>query len=119
MVGRYLYNILYSIDQLGNTICGGDPDESISSSLGKRAREGKLRGWPKFLSNALSKIEPDHCINAIEADEGSRALRNVAIRCDKAIVDSGIVVRCRLAAGHPGQHRGHRGRLGHRVWVGW
>jgi len=27
MIGKWLLNILISIDQLGNTIAGGDPDE--------------------------------------------------------------------------------------------
>jgi len=35
MIGKYLLNILISIDQLGNTFAGGDPDETISSRLGK------------------------------------------------------------------------------------
>lgn len=32
---KYLYNILIGIDQLANAILGGDPDETISSRLGK------------------------------------------------------------------------------------
>lgn len=32
---KYLYNILIGIDQLVNALLGGDPDETISSRLGK------------------------------------------------------------------------------------
>lgn len=39
MLKKYLYNILISLDQLGNTILGGDPDETISSRLGKNYRD--------------------------------------------------------------------------------
>ncbi|MDP4158147.1 MAG: hypothetical protein Q8911_00075 [Bacillota bacterium] len=34
-MGKYFYNILIGIDQLCNTILGGDPDETISSRMGK------------------------------------------------------------------------------------
>lgn len=37
---RYIWNLLISIDQLVNTITGGDPDETISSRCGKKARQG-------------------------------------------------------------------------------
>ena len=32
---KYLYNILIGVDQLVNAIFGGDPDETLSSRLGK------------------------------------------------------------------------------------
>lgn len=35
LVKKYIYNILIGIDQLCNAILGGDPDETISSRLGK------------------------------------------------------------------------------------
>lgn len=34
-VKKYLYNILIGVDQLCNTILGGDPDETMSSRMGK------------------------------------------------------------------------------------
>ena len=36
LIRKYLRNLLVAIDQLLNTILGGDPDETISSRLGKR-----------------------------------------------------------------------------------
>ena len=35
MIFKYFLNVLIGVDQLGNTILGGDPDETISSRLGK------------------------------------------------------------------------------------
>ena len=65
---RYFWNILVSIDQLANTILGGDPDETISS------RSGKLqdtRCWAKCLCWFLNKLDTNHCKKSIEEDEGS------------------------------------------------
>lgn len=74
-VRRYIYNLLYSIDQLGNTIAGGDPDETISSALGKMERDGELRRFSRFLCRALDRLDPGHVKKAIENDEGARGLR--------------------------------------------
>jgi hypothetical protein len=65
----YLINILVSIDQLLNTLLGGDPDETISSRCGKRRTKCKVCGW---LCWALDKIDPRHCAKYIERDEGAR-----------------------------------------------
>lgn len=32
---KYIWNLLIAIDQLFNTILGGDPDETMSSRMGK------------------------------------------------------------------------------------
>lgn len=32
---RYLFNILLALDQLGNVLTGGFPDETMSSRMGK------------------------------------------------------------------------------------
>lgn len=67
MVKRYIWNILISIDQLFNTLFGGDPDETISS------RAGKLEDKCKFcwlLCKFLDLFEKNHCKKAIEKDEG-------------------------------------------------
>lgn len=74
MLKKYLFNILISLDQLVNTILGGDPDETISSRLGKYVRQG--RGWiPKTICKALNfLLGPDHCIRSIEEDRGSNAI---------------------------------------------
>jgi hypothetical protein len=35
MVRKYFWNILVSIDQFVNTLLGGNPDETVSSRMGK------------------------------------------------------------------------------------
>ena len=60
-------NILIAIDQLFNTIAGGDPDETISSRVGKY-HKGSL------LYKLLNFIEKNHCENSIEKDEGENEI---------------------------------------------
>ncbi len=77
--GKWIFNILVSIDQLGNAICGGDPDETISSRLGKiKVRNGGKIPWrrpiSRLLDAGLDKIDENHSIDAIEDDEGMNAV---------------------------------------------
>jgi hypothetical protein len=65
---RYIWNILISIDQLFNTIFGGCPDETISSRMGKRARNGDEFG--KLICKILNLFDKEHCEKSIEEDEG-------------------------------------------------
>ncbi|RMG30244.1 MAG: hypothetical protein D6721_04350, partial [Gammaproteobacteria bacterium] len=62
---------LVGIDQLANAVIGGDPDETISSRIGKRRGRCKLCAALCWL---LDKIDPRHCARSIEADEGRREL---------------------------------------------
>ena len=67
----YVKNLLIAIDQLANTIFGGDPDETISSRCGKYVRRN--RGWfPCQLCKILNWFQKDHCIQSIEEDRGER-----------------------------------------------
>ena len=77
-IKSYFWNILISIDQLVNTLFGGDPDETISSRLGKWAREGENKqGIRKHIFNFVNFIveffEKDHFKKSIEEDEGDDA----------------------------------------------
>jgi hypothetical protein len=65
---RYFWNILISVDQLINTLLGGDPDETISSRCGKY----RHRKICRFICQILDKIEYRHCEKSIEIDEGKR-----------------------------------------------
>jgi len=66
----YIWNILISIDQLVNTILLGDPDETLSSRMGKYAERG--RGFiPCTICRFLNIFDKDHCIRSIERDEGN------------------------------------------------
>jgi hypothetical protein len=65
---RYIWNLLISLDQLLNTLINGDPDETISSRMGKRAREGDQLG--KLVCRVLNIFDKNHCEKSIEEDEG-------------------------------------------------
>lgn len=67
---KWIFNVLIGIDQLGNAITGGDPDETISS----RAAKGQFKGkwWGRWLCKALDIVDPGHCPDAIEKDEGDK-----------------------------------------------
>lgn len=66
---KYFWNILISIDQLGNTILGGDPDETISSRCFKLIKTCYLC---RFFCWIADKIDPNHCEKSVELDEGKR-----------------------------------------------
>ena len=81
---KYHLNIGIAYDQLGNAVGaplfnvilrkrGGDrfgnPDETISSVIGKLKRSGHLTLMGKFFANLLNKIEINHVEKAIEEDE--------------------------------------------------
>lgn len=70
---RYVWNVLIAIDQLGNVLTGGVPDETISSRLGKWKKRTPNPKWydPRhWLERTLNWIDPNHAIDAIEYDEG-------------------------------------------------
>lgn len=78
-LGKWGLNVLIGLDQFGNALVGGDPDETISSRLGKlKVRHGGHIPWyrpvSKFVDWGLDKIDPGHSIDAIEEDEGDDAL---------------------------------------------
>lgn len=85
-ISRYFWKLAICDDQKGNVACSyifnhffwnipmggyksGNPDESISSVVGKNKSAGTLR-WPgKVLDWILNKLDPGHSVDAIEQDE--------------------------------------------------
>jgi len=65
----YFVNVLIGFDQLLNAIFGGYPDETISSRIGKHVVKNDSRVC-NILSNLLNLVDKNHCIDAIEKDEG-------------------------------------------------
>jgi hypothetical protein len=63
----YFLRILISIDQLANTILGGNEDETISSRAAKAKLQGKR--WGCVLCKLLDKLDKNHCEKSIEMDE--------------------------------------------------
>lgn len=72
---KYVKNYLISIDQQLNVIYRGDPDETISSRLGKGVRYNGLsaRKWTvaHLLYVILDKLDKNHSEDSIEYDEGN------------------------------------------------
>lgn len=83
-VASWFYAWALSIDQLGNVVCKelfndalitpsgitfGNPDETISSVLGKNKLNDSLTVTGKSLDWILNKLDPGHSIKSIEADE--------------------------------------------------
>ena len=74
----YLKNVLVAIDQLGNAICGGNPDVTISARTGYFANIGstRLKVWwklmEKIINFAFHPLDgPNHCLNAYHSDNES------------------------------------------------
>lgn len=62
----YIHRLLVAIDQLGNTVADGDPDETISSRVGRNAVAG--RRWALILEKLIDAIPcfgKGHCRRAI------------------------------------------------------
>lgn len=68
---KYAWNLLIALDQIFNSLLAGDPDETLSSRMGKYAKRG--RGWiPCQLCKMLSLFDENHCEKNIELDEGEK-----------------------------------------------
>ncbi len=74
---KYFKNVLISIDQFGNALTGGDPDETISSRLGKLLKEWKANPSNKgrylitiYLCKALHIFDKNHCERSVDLTEG-------------------------------------------------
>lgn len=75
----YLWNLLIAFDQLANAALGplmnrafrvdvfGFPDETISSGLGKVQAQCKPCLW---ICKLLHRLDPNHCAQSVERDEG-------------------------------------------------
>lgn len=68
---QYIWNILISIDQFFNTLTGGDPDETMSSRMGKHLAKHDCP-FCNLMCKFLNLFQKDHCVKAIEKDEGQQ-----------------------------------------------
>lgn len=73
-MGRYLLNILIAVSQLGNTLLGGYPDESMSARAWRTGSRGR---WPgrvtRPLIDALFFVltmgrDDNHCRDAYDSE---------------------------------------------------
>ena len=73
LLRRYFRNILIGVDQLGSSLLGGDPDETISSRVGKWAATGSQLG--KMIESLIDFIFwKGHCKECVEPDEGKNKI---------------------------------------------
>lgn len=75
LILRYLFNIVIALDQLANTIIGGDPDETISSRIAKRRSHFP---W-LVLAKIIEAVDPGHLDRFTEDDEGADDLTDEII----------------------------------------
>jgi hypothetical protein len=66
-------NILIALDQLINAVCGGWPDETLSSRAWRWDVKGK-RTWPRRLIDALFFFDSRHCLKSYESERLGRQL---------------------------------------------
>lgn len=76
-IGKWIWNVLISVDQLGNAVAGGDPDITISARVGFFANKSEDRSfyyyW-RFLEIIINfTFYPldgeNHCLLAYEDDK--------------------------------------------------
>lgn len=69
-IKEYIVEVLYSQDQLVNTILCGTPDTTISGRVGYWSLQGdEVAGYMEKVINLLFFFQPNHCQLAIEDDE--------------------------------------------------
>lgn len=74
-IGKYLFNLALALDQFLNVILLGDPDDTISSRLGRANRTGRPKWFVKPMTLALDFMmekltgEINHCDNSVETEE--------------------------------------------------
>lgn len=73
-LSQWMWNILISADQFLNTLFFGDPDETISSRMGKWMTE-EVSVFKKTFADGLcwflDLFDADHCVKSIDPTEGS------------------------------------------------
>lgn len=69
---RYLLNWLILLDEAGNTLLGGSPNETISERAAKARNAGRC--WGCVLCGLLNRINPGHCDNALTSTIGDDAV---------------------------------------------
>lgn len=72
---RLGFNWAYSLDQLGNTLWLGDPDETISSRTGRALKSGKPRWWVPWFGKLVDGLawffakDENHVRKSVEDDQ--------------------------------------------------
>ena len=73
VIRKFLRNEAIILDEEGNTLTGGSPEETISSRAGKAMLAGKR--WGCILCKFLDLFQKSHCLKALEpASAGADAI---------------------------------------------
>lgn len=66
----YKWRVLIALDQFGNALVGGAPDETISSRWGRLVRDKGKKAplYARVGCYLLERIDRGHCHDAIEFD---------------------------------------------------
>lgn len=77
-IGQWGFNYWVAVDQTVNALSLGDPDETISSRMGKWST-AEDPGWFRDAASGtlcffLDLLDDNHCADSIEHDEGSKAV---------------------------------------------
>lgn len=71
VIGKYAWNIAIAIDQLANTLIGGDPDETLCSHAAKRMHDNRF--WSAFAA-VMEWLDPGHMARSAEHDRGKDSI---------------------------------------------
>jgi hypothetical protein len=69
------FNMLVSVDQFGNVVLLGDPDETISSRTGRAVMSERPVWFIKYLHASIDKMfhiligQKNHCVDAVEKED--------------------------------------------------
>jgi hypothetical protein len=77
IVGKYAWNVAVALDQLANTILGGDPDETICSHAAKRMHSSRF--WGAFAA-VMEFLDPGHMERSAEHDRGKDSISEFIAR---------------------------------------
>lgn len=59
--GSYPHRVLLGFDQFVNTICGGDPDETLSARAWRNKDKTQYWGVARIVIDTIFFWQPDHC----------------------------------------------------------
>lgn len=73
---QYLLNVAIALDQLGNALRGGSPDETLSAAAWRTEQAGKLGGriFRPVIDLLFLPFERDHCRKSFESERNDRHL---------------------------------------------
>ena len=73
---QYLLNIAIALDQLGNALRGGSPDETLSAAAWRTEQKGRLLGriFRPVIDLLFRPFEQDHCRKSFESERNGQHL---------------------------------------------